>query len=214
MGCNTRGTETDVQRLFVRSGDYGIPTFGTIVSIDIIRSADGYSRYDVSLAELTTALVFDPDPEALNRWVSFASEISRATAQEFEEYVRDQLCVYQVNGGHPEITAAIRDEILNPLSDDDYDPVAEERAFKRLDAALAAGEISENEADSALDRFLKEELSGEIEDNGESLNISVFSQCLVGVSPGSRVGIIKLLDRIAIIPNREAAIFSMHQYAS
>ena len=182
--------------------------------MDIIRRTSEASRYDSSFFELTRAALTDDNGSPVNRWVDFASELSRAAASEFEEYVRGQICIYQVSGVSENVSKSIYEEVL--LSVDETDSIfeAESRAYERLDRALAEGQVTEADAESTLEVYIAEEISKQSLAVSSENNISVFSQCLIGVSPGSKVGLIKLNARIAIIPDRETALFSMHRISS
>lgn len=211
MSSCARTERREIQRLELKSGQFGIPSSATVVSIDFIdfESERGPNpRYSRSVSYLAQEWL-ERRGEPIDSFLyEFVGEFSENVAAEIEEFIRAAGCIYVVK---PEDQAFMR-EVTKEISTQtkSVEEIVLEQATD--DQMEELWDLNDREFDLAVRELaIDMGLIGSTNESTQAsstdiIEIAVASQCLIGVHVGDNVSVFAIDDYIAISkPRSEVA---------
>jgi hypothetical protein len=181
-GC---GRDGPVQRIALESGDFGVSELAVVRAIDPIILENNVIRFNVAFGEFAVSILDQTAPSARATWEETTRAFGVAVSEELEEYIRGLSCVYTVSLDGDFITSAVADAVR---TSDNVEVIS--------DGVVVLGEGSPFEDEpEASDR--RGAGSGGFDGD---LNVSVVSNCLLGVYRESQVRIVQTPSRMMILP--------------
>jgi hypothetical protein len=175
-----------VQQIALESGDFGVSELAVVRAIDPIILQNNVIRFNIAFGEFAVSILDQTAPTALATWEETTRAFGVAVSEELEEYIRGLSCVYTVSLEGDFISNAVADAVR---TFDDVEVVSEGIVVLGDGIPFDDEPVTSNTRDAGR--------GGRVEND---LNVSVVSNCLLGVYRGSSVRIVQTPARMMILP--------------
>ena len=193
-----------VQRISLQSGDFGIAELATVVAVDPIVLRNNIVRFNIAFGEFAVSILGETAPSATDIWAETTRAFGAAVTEELEDYIRGLSCVYTVKPEGKFISDAVAEAVRLSGGDDELGVVIEGSGIPFDDAGPSAGDGTASTRGSVV---VTEGGNKSPPEEAEDLDISVVSNCLIGVHPDSSVRIVQTPNRMMILPQPVSSRF-------
>jgi hypothetical protein len=193
-----------VQRISLQSGDFGIAELATVVAVDPIVLRDNLVRFNIAFGEFAVSILGETAPSATDIWAETTRAFGAAVTEELEDYIRGLSCVYTVKPEGTFISGAVAETVRFSGGDDELGVVIEGSGVPFDDAGSSDGGGTGSTRGNITVTDGGQSLPTE---DTKDLEVSVVSNCLIGVHPDSSVRIVQTPERMMILPQPVSSLF-------